>query len=127
MNSCVCVHPGCDASQHLRSRQAFRVQRFETVELVEAVDHDVPHTFGDGRTQLGEALVVAVERKGIGRHAGAERNVQLAAAGNVEVHALLVREPGHRGAQERLGCVVGAAGAERSDGFAQRARRCASS
>ena len=37
-----------------------------------------------------------------GRHAGGERDVQLAAGGDVEQQPLVVRQPGHRPAQERL-------------------------
>ena len=54
----------------------------------------------------------------IGGHAGLQRDVHLAAAGDVEQHALLVRQPSHRPAQERLGGVHGALVTERVDRLA---------
>src|SRR5664279_5263049 len=45
---------------------------------------------------LGRRFVVAVEHDAIGREAGRQRDVELAAGGDVEVQALLVHEPRHR-------------------------------
>ena len=113
------VHARRDAQQHVRRRTgAGGVQGVEAVELVEAVDDDVAHAGLDRRAQLVDALVVAVQRARVGGHAGRERDVQLAAAGDVEEHPLLVRQPGHRPAQERLRRVDRPAGAERVDRLA---------
>jgi hypothetical protein len=75
----------------------------------------------DRGAQLVEALVVAVQHAALGRHPGRQGDVQLAAGGDVEVHALLVGEAGHRPAQERLGG-VGDAVAERVDRLAAAGR-----
>ncbi len=113
------VHARRDADQDVRrSAGAAGVQVIEAVELVEAVDDDVAHAGVEGRAQLVEALVVAVHRARRRRHAGGEHDVQLAPAGDVEEHALLVRQAGHRPAQERLRRVDRAPGAERFDGLA---------
>ena len=96
------VHAGRDAQQHVGHGGAGGVERVEAVELVEAVDDDVAHAGLDRHAQLVDALVVAVQRARRRRHAGGQRDVQLAAAGHVEQHPLLVGEAGHRPAQERL-------------------------
>ena len=72
------------------------------VELVEAVDHDAVHADLDRGGQLVVGLVVAVHDEPVGRDAGRDRHVQLAAGGNVEIHALLVHQTGHGQTQERL-------------------------
>ena len=59
----------------------------------------------EGPGQLVVGLVVAVQDQAVGGHAGGQGHVQLAARGHVEVHALLVGQPGHGHAQERLGRV----------------------
>ena len=46
-----------------------------------------------------------MEHQPLGRHGGGQGHVELAARGDVDVHALLVHELGHRLAQERLGGV----------------------
>ena len=88
----------------------------EPVELVEAVDHDATHPGGPRVPQLLDRLVVAVEHEALGRNAGGQGHVQLAAGGHVEVHPLFVREARHRQAQEGLGG-VGHAVAEGGDRF----------
>ena len=103
--------------QHLGHPPVGRVQAVEPVELVAAVDHDAADALVAGPGQLGVGLVVAVQDEALGRHARGQRDVQLAAGGDVEVHALLVDEPGHRQAQERLAGVAHAV-AERGDGLA---------
>ena len=108
-----------DPQQHVGHRTgAGGVEGVEAVELVEAVDDDVAHAGLDRRAQLVDALVVAVQRARVGGHAGRQRDVQLTAAGDVEEHALLVGEPGHRPAQEGLRRVDHPAGAEGVDRLA---------
>ena len=55
--------------------------------------------------QLVGRLVVAVQDQPLGGHAGREGDVELAARRDVEVHALLVGQPGHGPAEEGLGGV----------------------
>ena len=102
-----------------RHRQPLGVQRLEPVELVEAVDDDVAHALGHRHAQLVDALVVAVHRarRSAGTPAG-RATIQLATGGDVEQHPLLVGEPGHRLAQERLRRVDDVLVAERVDGLA---------
>ena len=109
--------PGRDPEQHLGHEPVVGVERGEAVELVEAVDDDPADAGRAGRPQLVGRLVVAVEHEPVGGHAGGERDVELAAGGHVEVHALLVGEAGHGQAQERLGG-VGDAVAEGGDRLA---------
>ena len=92
-------------------------QALEAVELVEAVDDDAVHTELHRVEQLDLGLVVAVHDEPVGWHAGRDRDVELAASGDVEVHALVVRQAGHRETEERLGC-VGDAVAERGERLA---------
>ena len=108
---------GREAQQDLRRHAGLGEQHVEAVELVETVDDDATDAGLDRHTQLGERLVVAVEHEPLGRNAGVERNMKFAAGGDVEVHALLVSEAGHRCAQERLGG-VGDAVTEGLDGLA---------
>ena len=50
-------------------------------------------------------LLLPCRTRRAGGHAGGEGDVQLAAGGDVEVHALLVGQPGHGPAEEGLGGV----------------------
>ena len=68
--------------------------------------------------QLDEALVVAVKDEPLGWEAGSEGDVQLAAGRDVEAQPLLVDQPDHRSAQERLRGVDREVGSERGDGLA---------
>ena len=113
------VHAGRDPQQHVGHRtDAFGAQRVEPIELVERVDDDVAHPPRDRLPQLGDALVVAVHHTGAGGHSGGEHHVQLATGRDVEPHPLVVGEPGHRLAQERLRGVDRPLRAERRDGLA---------
>ncbi|TPW13350.1 MAG: hypothetical protein FD127_2080 [Acidimicrobiaceae bacterium] len=112
------VHPRRDAQHHLRRRQPLPAQRLDAIELFVAVDDDVAHARFDRGTQLVDALVVAVEGERIGRDAGLLGDEHLAATGHVEEHALLVRQAGHRLAEERLGRVHRPLVAERVDRLA---------
>ena len=73
----------------------------------------------EGQAQLGRRSCCcrAARRRSAG-HPGGQGDVQLAAGGHVEQHALLVGQAGHGQAQERLGRVDGAVGAERGDRLA---------
>ena len=102
------------AQQHLRHDAVLAVQAFQAVELVERVDDDAPDAGPPSGAQLVVGLVVAVQHDALAGHVGGQRDRQLTRRRDVEVHALLVREPGHRPAQERLGR-VGHAVPERGD------------
>ena len=113
------VDPGRDPQQDVgRGSDPLLVEHVEAVELVERVDDDVTHTGRDRLTQLVDALVVAVQHARRGGHAGRQRDVELTAGRDVEQHPLLVREPRHRPAQERLRGVDGTLVTERGDGLA---------
>ena len=113
------VHARRDPQQDLRgAARRRRRERVEPVELVERVDDDVADAGLDRHPQLGDRLVVAVQHARRRRHTGSERDVQLAARGDVEQQPLVVRELGHRLAQERLGRVDHALVAERGDRLA---------
>ena len=94
------------------------VQRLEAVELVEGVDDDAADAGrrGRGAARRRDLLLPCSTSRSAGTPA-ASATWQLAAGGHVEVHALLVGEPGHGPAQERLGG-VGDAVAERGDRLA---------
>ena len=128
MNSWVwACTPGVMRGQDVRRRQTLGVQRVEPIELVEAVDHDVAHAGRDRHAQLVDALVVAVHHGARRRHAGCQGDVQLAAAGHVEQHALVVGQAGHRPAEERLRGVHRLPWPNAATASRQRARRWASS
>ena len=74
-------------------------------DLVEGVDHDAADAVLERGGQLARRLVVAVHDEALRRHTGRERDVELAARRDVEVHALLVGQAGHGPAQEGLGGV----------------------
>ena len=103
---------GSDAHEHRRPRRTFGCQALEPVELVERVGHDPADAGVERGCELGGRLVVAVEDDPLGREAGVQRDVELPAGGDVEVHPLLRHEACHRDAQERLARVGDAAGAE---------------
>ncbi len=69
-------------------------------DLVEGVDDDPADAGPDAGSKLCVGLVVAVKNKPVGRHAGRQRHRQLTPGGDVEPHALLGGECGHRLAQE---------------------------
>ena len=89
------------------------MQRFDAVELVEAVNDDVANSGSHRLAQLVDALVVAVHDAGGGGDTGVEDDVQLAAAGDVEEQPFIVDETGYRTAEERLGGIDHTSGAER--------------
>ncbi len=89
----------------------------EPGDLVEGVDDDPADAMLQRRGQLVGRLVVAVQDEPIRRDTGGERDVELTAGSHIEVHALLVGQPGHGAAQERLGG-VGDAVAPGRDGLA---------
>ena len=97
--------PGVARIRTFGREPVLRVEGGEALELVEAVDDDATDAGLPRRLQLGHGLVVAVEDEPVGRHAGGEGDVELAAGGHVEVHPLLVGEARHRQAEERLGGV----------------------
>jgi hypothetical protein len=74
----------------------------QPLDLVEGVDHDVPHSRLERVVELGGRLVVPVEVDPRPLVAARERQVQLAAAGHVGGQALLGEQPVRRGARERL-------------------------
>ena len=80
--------------------------RVEAFDLGHRVEHDVADPGLDGRRQLVDGFVVAVQRDPLGREVGVQRDGQFAAAGHVERQALLVDPARHLGAQERLGGVA---------------------
>ena len=118
-------HPG----QH-RDRGRGRIgrsvhQSLQAVDLVEGVDDDAAHSGLEGHGQLVVRLVVAVEDQTIGRDAGRQGHVHLAAGGDIETEPLLVGQTGHGQAQECLGgigdtvtpCLAGLATAGPQMGF----------
>ena len=109
--------PGVARTRIRGTSPSSAVERREALELVEAVDDDAADAGLAGHPELVGRLVVAVQHEAVGGHAGRERDVELAAGGHVEVHALLVGQPRHRQAQERLGG-VGHPVTERGDGLA---------
>ena len=115
MYSWVCAStPGRDPHQHAGgSGVVSRHERVDAIELVEGVGDDAPDAPLQRQLQLGVGLVVAVEDDAAGREAGVERELQLAAGGDVEVQALVGHQAGHGTAQERLAGVRHRAGTER--------------
>ena len=111
------LDPGRDPQQHRRREPVVRVQRVETVELVERVDDGAPDRGRSGHAQLVRALVVAVEHEALGRKAGGQGDVELPAGRDIETQPFLVDEPGHRPAQERLRRVDREVRSERRDGL----------
>ena len=93
------------------------MQRVETIELVERVDDGAPDPAVRAMRSSSDALVVAVEHEPLGRKAGSQGDVQLAAGRDVEAQPFLVDEPHHRSAQERLRRVDREVGSERRDGL----------
>ena len=74
----------------------------EPLDLVERVDDDVADAGVDGLLELGVALVVAVHVDPLGVEAGVQRQVQLAAGGDVAGEPLLGEEPQGRRAGKGL-------------------------
>jgi len=88
-----------------RGRRGRLQQAAETGHLVEGVHDDAADAVLEGGGQLARRLVVAVQDEALRGHAGRERHMELATGRDVEVHALLVGQPGHGPAQEGLGGV----------------------
>ena len=109
-NSWVCAStPGRDPDEDLgpvRSRRDGLEQAAEAVDLVEGVDDDAADAPLAGPSASSSVdLLLPCRTSRSGGHAGRERDVELATGGDVEVHALLVGQPGHGPAQEGLGGV----------------------
>ena len=80
-------------------------QALQTMQLVERIHHDPADARLERHGQLDRRLVVAVQHQALRRNSGLECYPQLAAGGNVEVHALPVGQAGHGFAEKRLGGV----------------------
>ena len=74
----------------------------ESLDLDHRVQHDVTDAGLDGRGQLFDRFVVAVQGDSLGGKACMQGNGQLTAAGHVERKALFIDPARHLGAQERL-------------------------
>ena len=112
-------HPGEDLGPGRRRRGQRVQQASEAGDLVEGVDDDPGDTMLQRRRELVGRLVVAVEHETVRGDAGRERDVELTTRGDIEAHALLVGQPCHGSAQERLGGVRDAV-APGGDGVAAR-------
>ena len=77
----------------------------EPGDLLERVDHDVPHPGRHRLLDLGRQLVVAVQRDQRRVHPGRQRHRQLAAGADVHPEALVGHPAEHRAGAERLGRV----------------------
>ena len=94
--------PGATRSR-IRWRRAGGISALQPLELDEVVDHDVADAGVERHPQLGLALGVAVQVDLLGVEARVEREVQLAARGDVAGQALLGEEAQDRRRRERLG------------------------
>ena len=95
-----------DAHEHVLHDAGRTGDRVEAFDLGHRVEHDVPDAGLDGRGQLVDGFVVAVQRDSLGREVGVQRDGEFAATADVQRQALLVDPARHLGAQERLGGVV---------------------
>ena len=128
MYSWVCAStPGVVAHEHGRCHPERRAASLEPVELVEGVGDDPAGAHPQRRVELVVGLVVAVDDEPVGREPGLERDVPLAARGDVEVEPLVGDEARHGPAEERLRRVSDVAGAERAARTPGTAARSASS
>jgi hypothetical protein len=74
----------------------------ESRDLIERIHDDPPDAGRKPSDELSVRLVVAVQNKAIGGDPGRQRDLELPPGGDVETQALLVHEPRHRLAKERL-------------------------
>ena len=110
-------HTRSGADQHPWYEAVLGVKGHEAIDLVEAVHDDATNARPACGAELVGGLVVPVQHEPVGRHTSGQRNVQLAASGHVDVHALFMGQPSHGNAQERLRG-VGHPVTERGDGLA---------
>ena len=75
----------------------------EPQRLLPVVEHDRADPGVHGHRQLRARLGVAVQVDALGREAGVQREVQLAARGDVAAEPLLGEQPQHGRARQRLG------------------------
>ena len=59
-----------EAQQHVRALADFGEDGIESIEFIEAVDNDVMNPDVDRPSQLGDRLVVAMQRQPVGGHTG---------------------------------------------------------
>ncbi len=78
-------------------------ERREQRDLFEVVDDESVDADGDGAFQLVGRLVVAVHDDALGRHAGAQHDIEFAAGRDVDAQTLFERQSGHGATEERLG------------------------
>ena len=91
-----------DAHQHVLYDSRRGGDLIETFDLRHRVDHHVSDAGLDGRLQLIDRFIVAVQCDSISREIGMQRDGELAAAADIQRQPLLVDPARHLGAQERL-------------------------
>ena len=99
-------HTDGDPEHDGRDHPHLAGQCHDPVDLVIRVHDDPAHAIGEGRAQLIDRFVVAVEADSGAGEADALRDGQLATGADVQTQSLLKHPPSHRGAQERLARVV---------------------
>lgn len=102
----VCLHPDGDPHHDVLHQTGVGGHRVQPIDLGQRVDDHAPDTGRDGRGELGQRFVVAVQGDSFGGKAGVQGYGQFAATGDVQREALLGNPARHLAAQERLGGVV---------------------
>ena len=95
-----------DADQHILDDAGLARDGVEALDLDHRVDDDMTDAGLDGRGQLGDRFVVAVQRDPLGREVGMQRDGQLAAGAHVQRQAFFVDPARYFAAQEGLSGVV---------------------
>ena len=123
MNSCVCASTPVVTRTRTRGRDPGRLRVVgKPGDLLEGVDHDVPHAGGHRLLDLGGQLVVAVQRDQRRVDPGRQRDRELAAGADVHAEAFLGDPAEHGAGAERLGRVVAPAASSPNASTYSRAR-----
>ena len=99
----VCLNAGSHPVEDLHPLSSGGAEGFNGLQLVGPVHDDPAHAPVHGQLQLAGELVVAVELDTLGREAGCQGGVELAAGDHVHAHPGPLHQPAHAGGTEGLG------------------------
>ena len=100
------LHARGDADHHPSCAVQFSAQLLDTIDLVQGVDDDPPHSRVQGQPQFVDGLVVAMHPNAFGIHAPLKGGDEFPTRADVHAQPQVVHPPGNGSSEECLAGVV---------------------